>query len=147
MTVDFVDSYQPRIKKYSLTDTSTSIAGASSTTLSVTVGTGYAGGNYTARSTLAYSPGNVAGCYGNLRASSSSSDQATSACVNGPYSSIYNSAVDSRLSEAMFDNAGGTIQLTNAYYEASTGIVKFTFQNTNVAAKTISVRIEGIVWA
>lgn len=139
-------SYRPRSKKYSKTDTSTVITAGSTTTITVSVGKGFKGGDFNARSVSSVSGGNVAGVQGNLRGSSSSSDY-VSTVMAITYSSVYNTLVDTKLSLGMFDSVGTFIELTNAYYEASTGNVCFSFKNTAGVSKTLSVRIQGSVWA
>lgn len=144
---DVAYSYRPRAKKYTLTDTSTSLGNGASATIEVTVGRGFKGGSFHARSVKTVTSANVATVSGNLRGSSSSSDSTDSVQADGAYTSGYNRIVDGHLSGPMFSNAGAAIKLVNAYYEASTGKVKFTFTNTTGGTVTLSVRIGGAVWA
>ena len=143
---DISNTYKRFSKKYTLVDVSTVIGASATTRITATVGLGFKGGNYHARSILAVAGGNVAGIAGNLRSASASSDPASSMLAILNYSSVYNTAVDTYLSPGIFDNAGGNIALANAYYQASTGKVNFTFTNVTASNKTLSVRIEGYVW-
>ena len=151
MTVDFVDSYQPAAKVWSLTLSGT-VSASSSTTKTVFVGYGFKGGTWSGRSSLTYSGGSSgqSGACGNLRGSTSSSDSVGSCDINGAYTQAYNSTLDTYLSTRCW-STGSTyatgVAISNAYYDVATGNVSITFHNNLGTTQTLSGRFSGTVFA